>query len=609
MLRRHPLLSIIMICALSLTPCAAEEIIPEDFDTVVETPVVEDYAPAFLDDQVDAMRNAQQSLGNLGYYSGSVDGLYGKKTEAALRAFQRQSGLAETGHLDEDTYALLTKYPSDSIDAKAIQQRLIDLGYLIGAADGKIGPKSTKALELFQRLNGLKTTGKADAGTLALMFSDDVLALPSPLSAGSKGEDVRMLQTNLIRYGFMTGTPDGEYGQATTTAVRAFQDHLIEQGLPVEKTGTASPLTLYCLNSEAYSSYLRDVSLGMTDGEVRRVEQRLNALGYMDAEADDTFDDYAGEALFLFQWKAGQTQSSVADRKTIDSLFSAAAPKADHCAAHDIALGDSGLVVRDVQTALVNGGYTIQTPDGKYGEGMQKCLEMVADSLSEEDSTAHLSKDTVTSIQNGLLEYRTFDIDSAQDAMRLQRRLHTLYYLDKSGIDGKIGENTLKALHEFQDTNGLTQSDGTDHETISLLFSENAVAKLFPYRVKVSLERQEVEVWALNDLKTYDLVRTFTCSTGLHNSTPSGIFLNGRPVNRWHYFKKFYCWAQYSFVIEDDIMFHSVIFANKSESSLRRSSQRNLGNPASHGCVRLTVEDAQWLFENCKRGSLVIIIE
>ena len=603
MIRRHLLFIILLLIALSALPCAAEEIPAEDFAAAAEAAT-----PAYLDDQSEAMSNAQQSLKSLGYYSGSVDGVYGKKTEAALRAFQRQSGLNETGHLDADTYAQLTKYPADSIDAKAIQQRLIDLGYLQGTADGKIGPKSISALELFQRLNGLKTTGKADANTLAVLLSEEVLALPSPLSAGSVGDDVVRLQASLIRYGFMTGAPDGEYGQATTNAVRDFQDHLIAQGLPVEKTGNASPLTLYCLSSEGYSSYLRDVSSGMTDEEVRRVEQRLNALGYMDAEADDTLDEYACEALNLFQWKAGQTQSPVADRRTIDALFSATAPKADHCAPHDIASGDSGQAVKDVQTALVNGGYTILTPDGKFGEATEKCLEMVADSLSAEDSPTHLTRDTVASIQNGLLEYRSFDLDNAQDATRLQRRLHSLYYLDKTGIDGKVGENTIKALHAFQDTNGLAHSDGTDHETISLLFSSYAVAKLFPYRIRVSLERQEVEVWALNDMKKYDLVKTFTCSTGLHNSTPSGIFLDGRPANRWHYFKKFFCWAQYSFVIEGDIMFHSVIYANKSESSLRRSSQRNLGNPASHGCVRLTVEDAQWLFEHCKRGSLVIII-
>ena len=33
-----------------------------------------------------------------------------------------------------------------------------------------------------------------------------------------------------------------------------------------------------------------------------------------------------------------------------------------------------------------------------------------------------------------------------------------------------------------------------------------------------------------------------------------------------------------------------------------------LGSRASHGCIRLEVEAAEWLYKNCKRGSLVIVI-
>lgn len=612
MFKRYSLL-LLLILALSMTPCAAEEIPPDNageelLSAAEEMPVALDSSLAILDDQADSLRAAQQSLSNLGYYNGAVDGVFGKQTEAAIRAFQRQSGLSETGHLDEYTDSLLTQYSSENINAKTIQQRLIDLGYLQGTADGKFGEKSARAMKIFQQINGLSITGAADAETIIHLFSDQVVTLPAGLSAGSKGEDVMMLQRNLIRYGFMTGESDGDYGKTTSKAVQSFQEHLIEQGIPVERTGTASPLTIFCLCSEEYSSYLRDVSIDMTDSEVQRIELRLAALGYMDAPADDTFDEYACQALCLFQRKADMEANGVADRKTIDSLFSAAAARADHCAPHEINAGDNGLAVQDVEEALVAGGYTIELPDGKYDDAMEKALAMVTDYLTEEDSVTHLTRDTVESFQNGFLAFRSFDRSSAAQAERIQRRLYTLFYLEKKGIDGMIGENTLAALHEFQDVNGLPHTDGTDQETVSALFSTAALAKPYPYRIDVSLNRQEVEVRALNDQGTYELVRTFTCSTGLHNSTPSGIFLEGHPVSRWHYFKKFYCWAQYSFVIEGDIMFHSVIYGSKSENSLRRSSERNLGNPASHGCVRLTVEDAKWLFEHCKRGSSVIVI-
>lgn len=607
MFKRHFLL-LILLCALSLMPCLAEAAEPAPEEGETELSATLDGSNEILDDREDALREAQRCLANLGYYSGSVDGVYGKRTEKALRAFQFQCALPETGHLDEYTYALLKEYSSENINAKAIQQRLIELGYLQGSADGKLGEKSKSAVKLFQRVNHLDITGGTDAETLIALFSDQVIALPAALSAGDKGEDVAMLQNDLRRYGFLSEDADGEYGKSTTSAVRAFQEHLIAQGIPVDSNGTATPLTLYCLYSEDYSSYLRDVTVGMTDPEAERVELRLAALGYLDEDADDTFDDYAREALRMFQQKADLDVNGAANRKTIDALFAAGAPEAAHCAPHEINSGDSGIAVRDVQNALVAGGFTIETPDGSFGPALEKALERASAYLGENDTPTHLSADTVEALQDGMLEFLWYNPSSEADAYRLQRRLYSLFYLhEEKSIDGKVGRDTLSALHDFQSANDLPKSD-IDQATTSVLFSVDAIAKLYPYRVEVSIDRQVVEVWALNERNGYDLVQTFTCSTGLNDSTPRGVYPNGHPVNRWHYFKKFNCWAQYSFKIVDDIMFHSVIYGSKNENSLRKSSERNLGSPASHGCVRLSVEDAKWLFEHCKRGSVVIVI-
>lgn len=49
------------------------------------------------------IRFAQKKLHDLGYNPGSVDGLFGKKTLAALIYFQSDQGLEETGKLDKQT--------------------------------------------------------------------------------------------------------------------------------------------------------------------------------------------------------------------------------------------------------------------------------------------------------------------------------------------------------------------------------------------------------------------------------------------------------------------------------------------------------------------------
>jgi Putative peptidoglycan binding domain/PRC-barrel domain len=54
------------------------------------------------------IRTAQRQLRERGYYSGSVDGVMGPATEAALRAFQRDRGLKATGRLDPVTMRTLS---------------------------------------------------------------------------------------------------------------------------------------------------------------------------------------------------------------------------------------------------------------------------------------------------------------------------------------------------------------------------------------------------------------------------------------------------------------------------------------------------------------------
>ncbi len=49
--------------------------------------------------------------------------------------------------------------------AKEIQSALKNAGYYAGTVDGKLGPKSKKAIEAFQTANGLKADGKVGPKT------------------------------------------------------------------------------------------------------------------------------------------------------------------------------------------------------------------------------------------------------------------------------------------------------------------------------------------------------------------------------------------------------------------------------------------------------------
>ena len=85
------------------------------------------------------------------------------------------------------------------------------------------------------------------------------------LEVGSKGSDVVKVQQRLIQYGYMTGTADGRYGEATRNAVLRFQrkNGLTADGRVGAKTAAALGVTLSksggsssASSSSASSSYV-----------------------------------------------------------------------------------------------------------------------------------------------------------------------------------------------------------------------------------------------------------------------------------------------------------------------------------------------------------------
>ncbi len=63
--------------------------------------------------------------------------------------------------------------PSRTPDAIQIQNRLINLSYLIGPADGKWGPNSKRAIEEFRSRNGISSADQWDEKTEILLFGSE----------------------------------------------------------------------------------------------------------------------------------------------------------------------------------------------------------------------------------------------------------------------------------------------------------------------------------------------------------------------------------------------------------------------------------------------------
>ena len=92
--------------------------------------------------------------------------------------------------------ATVLEVGSSGADVKRVQQKLIQWGYLTGAADGKYGAQTRAAVELFQRRNGLAVDGRVGPKTAAAMgvsLSGSGGAVAASASASVISADHRLL--------------------------------------------------------------------------------------------------------------------------------------------------------------------------------------------------------------------------------------------------------------------------------------------------------------------------------------------------------------------------------------------------------------------------------
>jgi peptidoglycan hydrolase-like protein with peptidoglycan-binding domain len=137
------------------------------------------------------------------------------------------------------------------------------------------------------------------------------------------------------------------------------------------------------------------------------------------------------------------------------------------------------------------------------------------------------------------------------------------------------------------------------------LSEKASINRGMPFYLVVDMTNQYVTAYRSD---TDEPVRYMICSTGKYNgTTPTGTFrLQSDAVYSWVTFPT--CYIRYGKRITGSIWFHSILYRSRSTSSLSWDSFYNLGSPASHGCIRLTPIDAQWISYNCKKGTSVRIL-
>jgi lipoprotein-anchoring transpeptidase ErfK/SrfK len=108
-------------------------------------------------------------------------------------------------------------------------------------------------------------------------------------------------------------------------------------------------------------------------------------------------------------------------------------------------------------------------------------------------------------------------------------------------------------------------------------------------------------------MKGETVTREMVASTGTEaQPTPLGTF---KIQNRgeWFFSKKYQQGGQWWVSFKDwgVYLFHSVPMDEHQRIIAEEAAK--LGQPASHGCVRLSVADAKWIYDNIKAGTRVVV--
>ena len=394
------------------------------------------------------------------------------------------------------------------------------------------------------------------------------------LSQGVEGEDVRLMQIRLSELEYYSGDISGTFGANTRNAVEAFQ---ADFGLEV--TGVADAAT----QAQMYATVYRPLRYGAQGELVKQLQTKLMALGYYTGKISGNYLDATVEAVEGFQSRNALYVTGEANTATQAALY--------------------GSNPRGKNDAALP---TVTPPPDIVGFVVDDLTEVLLDDLP--------AVPFVKELKYGITD------DSVTP---LQERLTDLGYYS-GPISGNFLGNTRNAVKAFQKQNGLTVDGIVGQETWNAIFNDAQVAlpgdspkptatpEPPAFYIVVDVNNQVTSVYGRDEKGEYTVVvRQMLCSTGTRKN-PSSVgdwTLNGRTA-RWCIFPQWgNTYAQYWTRINSSIAFHSVIYNSVSTMDLKISSYNNLGKRASHGCIRLTVADAKWIYDNCGAGTIVTIRE
>jgi len=319
-------------------------------------------------------QNVQRLLNDLGYNVGTPDGVIGAKSRTAIRAFQADEGLAQSGEPSRTLFdALQTAWakrfgsqeqPTQAMAPSSeqptasyggsnaelvmnIQQELRDRGYNV-PLNGQLDTSTSSAIRDYQRGAHVGVTGQASESLLASLQAAPRGGATSRFSQ----QQIMAAQSALNDLGYNAGPEDGVPGPRLHEAVRLYQT---KQGM--DATGELSTALLDSLGvTGTQTSAQAEAKL------VRKTEKQLQALGYKTGPVDGVLDSQSVAAIKAYQNDNGLAVTGKTSSTLLADLQSGQSAALARATPETTAV--SKTAIKEIESRLSDKGYDVGPIDG-----------------------------------------------------------------------------------------------------------------------------------------------------------------------------------------------------------------------------------------------------
>lgn len=147
------------------------------------------------------------------------------------------------------------------------------------------------------------------------------------------------------------------------------------------------------------------------------------------------------------------------------------------------------------------------------------------------------------------------------------------------------------------------QVNNVSGSLINMVNTINQYSTPTGYAIAVDKETKQVGVFT-GQKGNYVLAKQFPCATGAQRSpTPNGVYHMGARGLYFNTGTRGRCW--YYTQIKGNYLFHSQIYDRQNRPV--NIIDGAMGAAVSHGCIRLYLNDAKWLYDNMPSGTTIVV--